>query len=112
MLESRVFRMCYRFQNTKIGWAIADIHAMLWWFIPKFIYTFLSLSTIILYPELLPFDVSLLRNRIMGDWTGAVLLLLISLWPMVFAFVWVVVLRRNFTVGTTRREFPYTNLGF
>lgn len=111
-LESQVKKFRIKFQDTKIGWAIADVHAMCWWVLPKLLYTFISLCIIILYPEVLPFDVSPLRNHLFGNWSGVALMFLISLWPLVFAFIWVIVLRKNFTVKEAQRARPYTEWGF
>lgn len=107
-LDSRFWKFTHlRFEESRVGWALADAHAVLWIWFPKVLWVLVSLSIVFLYPEILPFDTAYVRQNL-GNWKGVALALVSAFLPLIGAFIWVVVLRRNFTVKGVRRAFPYT----
>ncbi|MDO8231625.1 MAG: hypothetical protein Q7T37_00230 [bacterium] len=112
MLDSKGV-MFFRFNGGRIGWLIADAHGVFCIWTLKLLIEACILFIVFGFTGISPYELASKVDTIAGKWlsTGWIFLLSI-LWPLLIAFIYVFVLRRNPTVKSAQRALPYTRYGW
>lgn len=108
MIESRgIFFI--RFDGGRIGWFIADTHCVFCIWSVKLIIEACLLFLIFSFTGITPIELSLMIQNFLGQWLNPRWQAVLSiLWPLLFAVMYVFMLRRNPTVKLAQRALPYT----
>lgn len=98
-----------RFDCGKIGWLIADTHGVFYIWTAKLLIEACILLVVFAFTGISPIKLSLMVCDFLGTWLSLGWIVILSvLWPLLCAFVYVFMLRRNPTVTSAQRALPYT----
>jgi len=108
MIESRGI-LFIRFDGGRIGWFIADMHGVFCIWTAKLVLELAVLLTVYGVARITPIELSLMIHAYLGTWMSTELIVMLGIfWPLIIAFVYVFMLRRNPTVKLAQRALPYT----